>query len=196
VFWPGGHRWHPRPFSGCCRALQPLPPGPRPCVPRDEREPDPGGPCPCGTAGLPRAPPGGGLLPHLPAPLGADRLHGHRIHGFLLGRWAVRALWRAGHLAGHPHDEPGPARWTTARTDLPRPRAPGPGAADHEADLAGDAADKVLRPPEQTDIGRSPLDVISLQPSRHRSSELEENRGCYLTAPLILGIHQRALQFP
>src|SRR6266487_126613 len=127
--------WAPRPFSGCCRALQPLLPGHRPCVPRDEREPDPGGPCPCGTAGLPRAPPRGGLLPHLPAPLGADRLHGHRIHGFLPGRWAVRALRRAGHLAGHPHDEPGPARWTTARTDLPRPRAPGPRAADHEADL-------------------------------------------------------------
>ena len=30
------------------------------------RERDPGGPCPHGTAGLPRAPPPGGLLPHLP----------------------------------------------------------------------------------------------------------------------------------
>jgi hypothetical protein len=55
----------------------------------------------------------------------------------------VRALWQAGHLAGHPHDEPGPARWTTARTDLPRPPGTGPpGPVDHGADLAGDAADR------------------------------------------------------
>jgi hypothetical protein len=83
--------------------------------------------------GLPRAPPGGGLLPHLPAPLGADRLQGDRIHSFLLGRWATRPCTRAGHLAGHPHDEPGPAKWTTARTG-----SCSVAAYEVPADLAGD----------------------------------------------------------